>query len=138
MLEVIPCGTLRSVIKKRAPLDSSATAFYFANLVAGIEFLQNAEILHRDLKPENILLGTDGYLVIADFGTAAREGDNTDWVLVGSPAYMAPELVSIEQQSKITYAAIDWWSSGVILYEMATGILVSPDRLPPGKIRFLK
>ncbi|KAF5380965.1 hypothetical protein D9615_004098 [Tricholomella constricta] len=120
LMELAPCGTLRSVIQKRAPLDSSTTAFYFSNLVAGISFLQERDLLHRDLKPENILVGADGYLVIADFGTAAREGDETDWVLVGSPAYMAPELVSNDGQSEITYAAVDWWSAGVILFEMLT------------------
>ncbi|KAF8077792.1 kinase-like domain-containing protein, partial [Lyophyllum atratum] len=118
MLELIPCGTLRSLIQKRAPLDPSANAFYFANIVAGLSFLEEQNLRHRDLKPENILVGADGYLVIADFGTVARLDEENDWIMIGSPAYMAPELSSFDKQTRPTYLGVDWWSAGAILYEM--------------------
>ncbi|GLB34802.1 putative protein tyrosine kinase [Lyophyllum shimeji] len=118
MLELIPCGTLRSLIQKRAPFYPSANAFYFSNIVAGLTFLREHDLLHRDLKPENILVGADGYLVITDFGSAAKDSEEADWILIGSPAYMAPELVTHEKQSELTYSGVDWWSAGVILYEM--------------------
>ncbi|KAG5647308.1 hypothetical protein DXG03_000846 [Asterophora parasitica] len=120
LLEVIPCGTLRSLIQKQGPFSATSAAFYFANIVAGLTFLHRNELLHRDLKPENILVGADGYLVIADFGTTAREDADTDWVMVGSPAYMAPELVSNDKQSEFSFSGIDWWSAGIILFELST------------------
>lgn len=125
MMEVIPSGTLRSLIQTRGPFDAGDTAFYFANIVAGIAFLQDMALLHRDLKPDNILVGADGYLVITDFGTTARVGDDTAWAMIGSPAYMAPEVVcNMEGQTLMTFHAMDWWSAGVILYEMANRKLV--------------
>lgn len=125
MSELIPCGTLRSIIQKRAPLGAVTAAFYFANIVSGLAFLQTYEIVHRDLKPENILVGADGYLCITDFGTAAKEFEENDWLLIGTPTYMAPEIFSAAEQSTRTFGAVDWWSAGCVLYEMTTRKMVS-------------
>ncbi|XP_031746518.1 serine/threonine-protein kinase N2-like [Xenopus tropicalis] len=73
----------------------------------------------RDLKPGNILIDQAGYLKIADFGmgkTGIGYGDRTGTIL-GTPAYMAPELVKEEQYTR----AVDWWALGVIVYEMLLG-----------------
>ncbi|KAF8891186.1 kinase-like domain-containing protein [Infundibulicybe gibba] len=120
MLELIPCGSLRSIIQERAPLDPLITSFYFSNIVCGLSFLEDHGVVHRDLKPENILLGPDGYLCLADFGTAAKEEEETHWLLIGSPAYMAPESITPVGQVQPHGTAIDWWSGGCILYEMIT------------------
>lgn len=124
MLELIPCGTLHSLIQKRAPFGPAATAFYFANIVCGLNFLENHDIIHRDIKPDNILVGPDGYLCLADFGSAARGSEENDWLMVGTPTYMAPESFSPQGQSQRVYTGVDWWSSGCVLYEMITRKMV--------------
>lgn len=127
MLELIPCGTLRSLIQKYAPFDPPTASFYFANIVCGLAFLQERDIVHRDLKPENILVGPDGYLCLADFGSAAVVKYEDNWLLVGSISYMAPEAISPVGQTQKFGKALDWWSSGCILYEMVTRKMVNPE-----------
>lgn len=125
MLELTPNGTLRNLITKRAPFDPLTTAFYFANIVCGLDFLEDNGVVHRDLKPENILLGPDGYLCIADFGEAAIYLEESDWATVGTPSYMAPEVVSQIGQTEDYSLAVDWWAAGCILFEMVTRTYVS-------------
>jgi len=126
MLELIPCGTLRSLIQKRAPFDPATAVFYFANIVCALCFLEQHGIIHRDIKPDNILVDADGYLCLADFGTAAKEFEETMWLMMGTVAYMAPESVASVGQSERTRSGIDWWSSGCVLYEMITKKMASP------------
>ncbi|RDB21530.1 cAMP-dependent protein kinase catalytic subunit PRKX [Hypsizygus marmoreus] len=120
MLEFIPSGTLRSLIQSRGPFDAATAAFYFSNIVCGLRFLEEHHVLHRDLKPENILVGADGYLCLADFGVAHKlyNTEMSDWIMIGTPAYMAPELA--DGLAKRAYKAVDWWSAGIILFEMTT------------------
>lgn len=125
MLEFIPSGTLRSLIQKRAPFDPAAVAFYFANIVCALDFLEMCGVVHRDIKPDNILVGADGYLCLADFGSAARPTDRSGWQMNGTAAYMAPETVAPTGQSECIWSGVDWWSSGCILYEMITKKMVS-------------
>ncbi|KIJ69156.1 hypothetical protein HYDPIDRAFT_164796 [Hydnomerulius pinastri MD-312] len=119
MLECIPSGVLHDLIYKRGPFDTSMARFYYANIVCALEFLHLNDIVHRDLKPANILIKPDGYLAIADFGLSKPESDamHGSWSLVGTPAYMAPELQMCQAG---VGRAVDWFSSGVILYEMIT------------------
>ncbi|KAJ7217093.1 kinase-like domain-containing protein [Mycena pura] len=131
LLEYSPCGSLTDLIYLYAPLSPQQLSFYFANIVCGLEHLERCGVVSRDLKPGNILLGADGYLVLCDFGTAlpvpgGRDFVDTErWLGEGTPAYQAPEAFSPEgQPADVRYgAAIDWWSAGVVLYEMAVGRL---------------
>jgi serine/threonine protein kinase len=125
LLELAPSGNLAHIIRKHSPISHGTAAFYFANIVCGIEFLHANGIIHRDLKPANILVGQDGYLVLADFGTGVKSHDNVEYFLVGTPAYMAPELIS---RREFIREAVDWWAAGCILYEMLTKRMV-PDPL---------
>lgn len=125
MLELIPSGSFRSALRRRAPFDAATAAFYYANIVCGLTFLEEHDIVHRDLKPDNILMGPDGYLSLADFGSAALELEETDWMLVGTPAYIAPECISPQGQTGSYGKSVDWWASGCILHEMLTGKMVS-------------
>ena len=127
VLELVPAGHLLGAIRKRGPFDNATAAFYFANIVCGLDFLHSHHIAHRDLKPENILMGSDGYLCIADFGYAMHEidDDDVDWKRQGTPAYMPPEVVS---GSGFLPRSADWWAAGCVLYEMVCRNLVGSTR----------
>lgn len=125
MLEFIPSGCFHDVIRTRGPFNAATARFYFANIVAGLYFLHAEGIVHRDLKPANILVRADGYLSIADFGYARPNdgsGTSMDWLMIGTPLYMAPELLCYQQ---MTGCSVDWWAAGVTLYEMITKRSVS-------------
>jgi serine/threonine protein kinase len=91
----------------------------FKSLAVGLKYLHERGIIHRDLKPHNLLL-TDrtasAELKIADFGFARFATDMMESFL-GSPLYMAPEMIRRERYSSKS----DLWSVGVIFYEMLTG-----------------
>ena len=76
----------------------------------------------RDLKPENILLDNEGHVKLTDFGLAKRQDPNSEKrtnSLVGSIDYMAPEILEAKGHGKTA----DWWSVGVLMFEMLTGQL---------------
>ncbi|XP_031758600.1 protein kinase C delta type-like [Xenopus tropicalis] len=89
-----------------------------AEIVCGLNFLHSRGIIHRDLKPENILIDSTGHIKIADFGLAVENvfGDETTTGWAGTYDYMAPEIIWMVYDS-----CVDYWSLGVILYEMLTG-----------------
>lgn len=122
ILECIPAGVLHDIIYRRGPLDATTAHFYYANIVCALEFLHANGIVHRDLKPANILIKPDGYISLVDFGLAKPETDAHTWAMVGTPIYMAPELFM--SQAGIG-CGVDWFSSGIILYEMVTQRMAS-------------
>lgn len=123
MMEFIPGGELFSWIKRYRRFDINTIRFYSAQLVLALEFLHSKDIMYRDLKPENLLLTHDGYLKLTDFGFAKQSKD-LSYSFCGTPEYMAPEqLIShISDINKGHGKDVDFWSLGIILYEMYVGL----------------
>ena len=121
IMEFCESGDLHQYIRKFKDGLSEDMIFNFSSQIGkGLEYLQSKEIVHRDLKPQNIMMRgrwPDLTLKIADFGFARflHQNDLAE-TICGSPIYMAPEI-----QFNAPYtAAVDMWSLGVILYELAT------------------
>lgn len=100
-------------------MSESSARFYLGCVILGLEFMHARGIAWRDLKPENLLIdATNGYLKLADFGFAKRMGPgHRSYTLCGTPEYLAPELVTSAGHGP----AVDWWSLGVLAYELIAG-----------------
>ncbi|KAI0333584.1 kinase-like protein [Cubamyces sp. BRFM 1775] len=120
-LEFGSSGTLLRQIRTHCRLNDCETRFYFANIVLALEFLHTQGVVHCDVKPENLILGSDGYLMLADFGVAQSWRNTVDWTPMGTLEYMSPELLIGEYvDTPEKRMAIDWWAAAVSLYEMRT------------------
>merc|ERR1719355_427429 len=76
--------------------------------------MHSLQVIFRDLKPENILLDGEGYLKITDFGFAKVMKTARTLTLCGTPDYLAPEIVAGKGHGK----GVDWWTLGILIYEM--------------------
>jgi len=95
------------------------TKFYAGIIGLALEYLHTHGIVYRDIKPDNILMDEDGYLKLADFGMAKiLKNKEKAFSFCGTPEYFAPEIITREGHNK----SADWWSYGVLLYEMLFGI----------------
>lgn len=135
VFEYCPDGTIIDIRlhHQTEPLPEDVARFYFVQILMGIEYLHENEIVHRDIKPDNILLSDDRKTCkIVDFGVSEmfhKPGDDTMQKSAGSPAFMSPELCTaghLEYHGK----SDDIWSFGVTLYCMVVG------RLPFDKDNF--
>ncbi len=122
-MEYFKSHTLGQEIVGEKPMDLKRAVGFGIDLCVGMAVAHQVGIVHRDLKPANVLIDDEGLLKIVDFGVAAtqREGDTqltkTGYV-IGSPKYMAPEQIlgkKVDQRADI-------YATGVILYEMVTGV----------------
>ena len=141
-------GDLLSHLDKNGCVSETAARVTFAEVVSALGYLHSKWVIYRDVKPENVLIGQDGNILLADFGISKRllsvaagsaqplpfsalhQADAspadaetaeheviTTRTMVGTPEYMSPEVV---QRKSYSFSA-DWWSAGVLLYEMLLG-----------------
>ena len=127
LLEYIPGGELFSLLRSMKNFPVNHAKFYSAHIVTIFEYLHNKNIIYRDLKPENILINQNGYLKLTDFGFAKIITDLT-YTLCGTPEYLAPEIITNKGHGK----PVDWWTFGILLYEMLVGIDPFNDNDPMG------
>jgi serine/threonine protein kinase len=80
------------------------------------EYMHSQDIVYRDLKPENIMIADDGYLKLIDYGFAKVVKKRT-YTICGTPEYIAPEILLNKGHSK----PVDWWTFGILIYEMHAG-----------------
>ena len=119
VMEYIPGITLRDLLQEHRRLTNEQAIDILDALLAGLQVAHRAGIIHRDLKPENVLLADDGRIKLGDFGLARAASSKTvsGQVLLGTIAYLAPELVTRGTAD----IRSDIYSLGIMLYEMLTG-----------------
>lgn len=119
VIEFLKGGELYKHFLKKRRFQEEEAKFYSAQIAMAIGHLHKQKILHRDLKLENIMINGDGYVKVIDFGLAKiLNDDNLAMSFCGTPEYLAPEMVKQEGHDK----GVDWWSLGVLIYEMTIGV----------------
>ncbi|EER06501.1 protein kinase, putative [Perkinsus marinus ATCC 50983] len=126
-LEYVVGGEFFTHLRKVGRFENETARFYAAQIVSIFEYLHSKNIIYRDLKPENILLASDGYLKLTDFGFAKIVEQRT-YTLCGTPEYIAPEVLLNKGHGK----AVDWWTLGILTYEMMVGYPPFVDEDPMG------
>ncbi|XP_050225249.1 probable serine/threonine protein kinase IRE [Mercurialis annua] len=149
VMEYLNGGDLYSLLRNLGCIDEDMARVYIAELVLALEYLHSLNVIHRDLKPDNLLIGQDGHLKLTDFGlskvglinstddlsgpsftsagmfdeqqkeqNAAKREQRRKHSVVGTPDYLAPEILLGTGHG----ATADWWSVGIILFELLVGI----------------
>ncbi|KAF8823330.1 Pkinase-domain-containing protein [Lentinula edodes] len=113
-------GELFYHLQREGKFDQDRSRFYAAELLVALEHLHGFNVVYRDLKPENILLDYTGHIALCDFGLCKLNMSETEKTntFCGTPEYIAPELLESQGYTK----TVDWWTLGVLLYEMMTGL----------------
>ena len=125
ILDYVNGGEMYYHLQKAVKFTVEQARFYAAEVVLVLEHLHSRDVVYRDLKPENILLGADGHIVMTDFGlsklgitsvggTGSGQATGT---FCGTPEYLAPEILTGTAHG----TGVDWWSVGIMLYEMIVG-----------------
>lgn len=119
VMDFVNGGELFTYLKKERYFHEEDARIWSAEILLALEYLHSMDLIYRDLKPENVLLTAKGHVKLTDFGLARDVNDKmTAKTVAGSPYYMAPEVLLM--QGHDTQA--DWWSLGILIYEMLTGL----------------
>ena len=136
VMEFCQGGDFMNLLIKKDILSEDEARFYTAELILAVESIHKLDCIHRDIKPDNILIDKNGHIKLSDFGLAKisenlgqspilynkknkknRPTHQKNFSCVGTAYYVAPEVLK-----KTGYSEdIDWWSVGVIFFEMLVG-----------------
>ncbi|NXD97226.1 KS6A3 kinase, partial [Chaetorhynchus papuensis] len=121
ILDFLRGGDLFTRLSKEVMFTEDDVKFYLAELALALDHLHSLGIIYRDLKPENILLDEEGHIKLTDFGLSKESIDHEKkaYSFCGTVEYMAPEVVNRRGHTQ----SADWWSFGVLMFEMLTGTL---------------
>ena len=134
VMEFLPGGDLMNLLIKKDILTEEEARFYIAELILAVDSIHKLDCIHRDIKPDNILIDKNGHIKLSDFGLAkisdklyennkAQQFNKNklthqkNYSCVGTAYYVAPEVLNKTGYGK----DIDWWSVGVIFFEMLVG-----------------
>eukprot|EP00434_Breviolum_minutum_P029095 symbB.v1.2.025734.t2/scaffold2517.1/size77087/3 len=127
VLEYIVGGEFFTHLRKAGRFENEQSLFYAAQITCIFEYCHELNIVYRDLKPENILINADGYVKLTDFGFA-KVIEHRTYTLCGTPEYIAPEVLLNKGHGK----PVDWWTLGILVYEMIVGYPPFVDEDPMG------
>jgi serine/threonine protein kinase len=116
LMEYVNGGELFSAIRNGKRFKNEGAKFYAAEVTLALGHCHASCIAYRDLKLENILMDSQGHVKITDFGFAKVVRTRT-YTRCGTPDYMAPEIIGMKGHDM----SVDWWSMGVLIYELLTG-----------------
>ncbi|KAJ7070151.1 hypothetical protein C8F01DRAFT_1115466 [Mycena amicta] len=117
ILEFCENGSLHNISKRFGKFPENLVAVYISQVLEGLMYLHDQGVIHRDIKGANLLTNKDGTVKLADFGVASNTTSVNDGAVVGSPYWMAPEVI---EQSGATTAS-DIWSVGCVVIELLEG-----------------
>jgi calcium/calmodulin-dependent protein kinase I len=131
VIDIMPGGELFDIVADKGHLSEAQASQVVREIIMACEYLHSINIVHCDIKPENILCKTSNWpldVKLCDFGlsdyidsarVAELGHDNTLTAVIGTPGYIAPEVVKREPYGR----AVDMWACGVVLYVMLSGRL---------------
>ncbi|XP_018901176.1 ribosomal protein S6 kinase alpha-5 isoform X2 [Bemisia tabaci] len=123
ILDYVSGGELFTHLYQKEHFSEEEVRIYIGEIILALEHLHKLGIIYRDIKLENILLDSDGHIVLTDFGLSKEflphEKEQRAYSFCGTIEYMAPEVV--RGGSAGHDIAVDWWSVGVLTYELLTG-----------------
>ena len=125
IMEYCEGGELFNYIVEKQRLSENESAYFYYQIIQGVEYIHSQGIAHRDLKPENLLLDQNKKIKIIDFGLSNYfDGVQKLETPCGSPCYASPEMVG---GNKYNGFFIDIWATGIILFAMLCGYLPFED-----------
>ncbi len=122
VMEYVKGTTLETYAEIDSLLPLSKLVEVIFKCIRALDFAFQLGVIHRDIKPGNILYGPEGDIKVSDFGASFQEAlaqDTTQLTGIGSPAYMSPEQIRLEEVTHRT----DIYSLGVVMYKLLTGRL---------------
>ncbi|CAJ0918227.1 5607_t:CDS:10 [Entrophospora sp. SA101] len=117
ILEYCENGSLHNICKKFGKFPENLVAVYISQVLEGLLYLHEQGVIHRDIKGANILTTKEGLVKLADFGVATKTTTLGDFGVVGSPYWMAPEIIELSGAT----TSSDIWSVGCVVIELLEG-----------------
>ena len=112
-------GELFFHLRRNSQYKEKSVKFYMSEILLAIDYMHKNNFIYRDLKPENILIDKFGHIKLTDFGLSKLldEEEQKTYTLCGTPEYLAPEIIFEKGYDK----TCDWFSFGVVMFEMLCG-----------------